>query len=212
LSRSPGLVCDEDYDGSVPKITFLPSGVSIEVHEGVTLFNAAPRVDVAIPSQCGGRCACALCRVEVVEGAEFLSPLAWDEEEHLGNSFHLTKERLSCQCRVFGDVVVKVVEPPIREKARGRFVPRALMKKREDMERQEEMHRVREGGRTPASQTPRSGSGTSGSAALGAEAKPNTRGAGGGAKYRGKRRRSRNPGAPRRGDSRPPPGVKKSDD
>jgi ferredoxin len=182
------------YDDFVPKITFLPSGTSIEVHEGVTLFNAAPRADVAIPSQCGGRCACALCRIEVIEGAEFLSPLAWDEEEHLGNSFHLTRERLSCQCRVFGDVVVKVVDPPVRETVRGRFVPSALMKKREDMERQEEMHRVRTSGGPP------SGS-SSPEVQKTASRKP---------KQGGKRRRSRNPGSVRRGDSRPPPGAKKS--
>jgi len=166
------------------------------VHEGVTLFNAAPRADVSIPSQCGGRCACALCRVEVIEGAEFLSPLVWDEEEHLGNSFHLTRERLSCQCRVFGDVVVKVVAPPVREKAPGRFVPSALMKKREDMERQEEMHRVR------TTQGPRS------AASSPEPRKPSPRKD----KPTGKRRRSRNPGSVRRGDSRPPPGAKKSDD
>ncbi len=180
----------------MPKITFLPSGTCIEVHEGVTLFNAAPRADVAIPSQCGGRCACALCRVEVIEGSEFLSPLAWDEEEHLGNSFHLTRERLSCQCRVFGDVVVKIVAPPVREKARGRFVPSALMKKREDMERQEEMHRVRT-------------SGGQGSGPSAPEARKPVPGKG---KSAGKRRRSRNPGSVRRGDSRPPPGAKKSGD
>lgn len=196
---------DSDYDGSVPKITFLPSGATIEVREGVTLFNAAPRADVAIPSQCGGRCACALCRVEIVEGAEFLSPLAWDEEEHLGNSFHLTKERLSCQCRVFGDVVVKVVEPPVREKARGRFVPRALMKKREDMERQEEMHRVR-------SSVSDGAAGSDTGEDRQAKRPERTEPAKTRPKSRGKRARARNPGAPRRGDSRPPPGAKKSGD
>jgi ferredoxin len=194
-----------DYDDSVPKITFLPSGATIEVHEGATLFNAAPRADVAIPSQCGGRCACALCRVEIVEGAEFLSPLGWDEEEHLGNTFHLTKERLSCQCRVFGDVVVKVVDPPVREKARGRFVPRALMKKREDMERQEEMHRVR-------SSVPGGVVGSEPSADRQAKRPERPEAPKRGPKSRVKRSRGRNPGAPRRGDSRPPPGAKKDED
>ena len=192
----------------MPKITFLPADVSIEVHEGVTLFNAAPRADVAIPSQCGGRCACALCRVQILEGAEFISPMAWDEEEHLGNSFHLTKERLSCQCRVFGDVVVTVVDPPVREKVRGRFVPRALMKKREEMERQEEMHRVRAGAAKPeaGSSPPEAGSSPPEAGSSTPEAGSST------PKPSRKRRRGRNPGAPRPGDSRPPPGAKKTAD
>lgn len=184
----------------VPKITFLPSGVTIEVHEGVTVFNAAARAEVAIPSQCGGRCACALCRIELVEGSKLISPMGWEEEGHLGNSFHLTGERLSCQTRVFGDVVVRVSEVPVKEKARGRFVPRALMKKREEMERSEEMHRVRSGG--PAS-------GADSRPARKPRAQSDGKSAGPG-KRRGshrKRGRSRNPGAPRSGDSRPPPGA-----
>jgi len=195
----------------VPKITFLPLDVSIEVHEGATLFNAAPRADVAIPSQCGGRCACALCRVEVLEGSEFLSPMSWDEEEHLGNSFHLTRERLSCQCRVFGDVVVKVVAPPVREKVRGQFVPRSLMRKREEMERQEEMRRVHSTDGTSGSRLPRSK--PRGSAEK-KEASPDGRPSSppSSSRKRGaKRGRGRNPGAPRRGDSRAPPGVKKKE-
>jgi ferredoxin len=192
----------------VPKITFLPDGTSIDVHEGVSLFNAAPRADVVIPSQCGGRCACALCRVEVVEGAEFLSPMSWDEEEHLGNSFHLTRERLSCQCRVFGDVVVKVVAPQSREKERGRFVPRSLTRKREEMERKEEMHRVHQDAgalgarpRGASQRTEQQGVGKKSGGPTRSSHKPARR-----------KKRQRNPGAPRRGDSRAPPGAKKKDE
>ena len=192
----------------MPKITFLPDGTSIDVHEGVSLFNAAPRADVVIPSQCGGRCACALCRVEVLEGEEFLSPMNWDEEEHLGNSFHLTKERLSCQCRVFGDVVVKVVAPPSREKERGRFVPRALTRKREEMERKEEMHRVHQdaGGRRSRPRSDPQTTEPSGDVIKSGGATRSSR------KNPRRKKRQRNPGAPRRGDSRAPPGAKKKDE
>jgi hypothetical protein len=146
--------------------------------------------------------------VEVLEGEEFLSPMNWDEEEHLGNSFHLTKERLSCQCRVFGDVVVKVVAPPSREKERGRFVPRALTRKREEMERKEEMHRVhqdagghRSGPRRDSKTNEQSGDFMkSGGSVRSSRKNPRHK------------KRPRNPGAPRRGDSRAPPGAKKKDE
>lgn len=171
----------------MPTIRFLPADVVLEVAEGTTIFGAARKSEVAVPSQCGGRCACALCRVEIIEGGHLVSPIRWDEEEHLGNSFHLTGERLSCQCRVFGDVTVRVVDPPVKEKVRGQFVPRKLMRKRESMEAEEDLRRALEVG-GEGSQAP---------------------------KTRNKRRRrnpqrpTRNPGAPRRGDSRPPSGAKK---
>ncbi len=171
----------------MPRIRFLPADVVLEVAEGTTIFGAARKSEVAVPSQCGGRCACALCRVEIIEGGNLVSPIRWDEEEHLGNSFHLTGERLSCQCRVFGDVTVRVVDPPVKEKVRGQFVPRKLMRKRESMEAEEDLRRALE---------------------VGSEGSPTRR-----PLDEGRRRRppgrKRNPGAPRQGDSRPPSGVKK---
>ena len=171
----------------MPKIRFLPADVVLEVAEGTTIFGAARKSEVAVPSQCGGRCACALCRVEIVEGGHLVSPIRWDEEEHLGNSFHLTGQRLSCQCRVFGDVTVRVVDPPVKEKVRGQFVPRALMRKRESMEAEEDLRRALEVG-------------TAGSS---------SRNKGKESRRRRPKGRTRNPGAPRRGDSRPPSGAKK---
>ena len=187
----------------VPKITFLPAGVTLEVHEGVTVFSAANQAEVPIPSQCGGRCACALCKIELVEGAGLISPIGWEEEGHLGNAFHLTATRLSCQTQVFGDVVVRIPELPVKERARGRFVPRSIMKKREEMEHQEEMRRVRRGASPKGSPQPDPSSPRQ-------EARSESTGSKGGGR-RNRRGRSRNPGAPRRGDSRPPPGAKKKD-
>jgi ferredoxin len=131
----------------VPTVTFQPAGVSIEVPEGTTVFFAAAKAEVAIPSQCGGRCACALCKVRIAEGSELVSPMKWDEEGHMGNAFYLTRERLSCQTRVYGDVEIEVEEAQIKEKARGRYIPYSLIRKREKMEADEELRRVRAGAR-----------------------------------------------------------------
>jgi 2Fe-2S ferredoxin len=126
----------------VPRITFLPAGVSVEVPPGTSVFNAAARAEVAIPSQCGGKCACALCRVRIVEGERYVSPMKWEEEGHMGNAYWITRERLSCQLAVFGDVVVEISGEPAREKRRGQYIPFALIRKREKMERDEELRRV----------------------------------------------------------------------
>ncbi len=205
------------YDSSVPKITFLPADVTIDVQPGTTVFNAAARAEVAIPSQCGGKCACALCRVEVMAGEELVSPMTWEEEGHMGNVFFLTRERLSCQLKVFGDVTVKIDEAPAKE-TRGRYIPYALVRKREKMEQEEELRRVAGGDRRPRrrdqpDRPPKR-------PAPGPSTRPPQRAADGDEQRGGppsdgrppgqpsrpkrRRRRRRNPGAPRPGESGPP--------
>ncbi len=205
----------EDYDAGVPTVTFLPSGLSIEVKEGTTVFNAAAKVEVPIASQCGGRCACALCRVTVVQGEALLSPVRWEEEQHMGNCFYLTRERLSCQLQVFGDVVVEVAEPERRDKPKSRYIPYALVRKREAMEKAEEMRRVRgESGGAGTRRSPPSGGGKEGQPAGEGKLTRSEKGAPGrrrrGRGGRGRRRGGANPGALRPGDTRPPEGAKKS--
>ncbi len=125
----------------MPTITFLPSGVTIDVKPGTTVFHAAARAEVAIPSQCGGKCACALCRVCLVTTDPAVSPMRWEEEGHLGNAFFITRERLSCQLQVFGDVTVEVASGPVKEK-KARYIPRSIIRKRERMEREDDQRRA----------------------------------------------------------------------
>jgi len=219
----------------MPIVTFLPSGITVEVRAGTTVFQAAARAEVAIPSQCGGKCACALCRVKVVDGAELISPMRWEEEGHMGNAFFLTAERLSCQVQVFGDLTVQVPDAPTKEKERGRYIPYALVRKREKMEQEEEMRRVHGNAGRPRSKArpPRPGPAEAPRKAKGppASAEPSRRAPEPGsaeppppqseeparrpvkAKPWRKpppksihRRKRRNPGAPRPGDHRPPKG------
>jgi ferredoxin len=100
----------------MPKVTFLPEGNEVDVRKGLSVFAAAIEADAGVESQCGGRGGCALCRVIVREGADNLSPMEWEEEAHLGNVFHVTQERLACQSRILGDVVIEIPEPTERNK------------------------------------------------------------------------------------------------
>lgn len=101
----------------MPRVTFLPFEVTVECQEGETVFAAARRHDVPIPTACNAKATCGLCRVKIVAGAEHLPPLNADEKKHLGNTYFLTKLRLSCQCTVSGGDVTVLI-PDARGKPR----------------------------------------------------------------------------------------------
>lgn len=86
----------------MPSIVFEPLGLRIECASGETVFAAARRHNVPIPTACVGRGTCGLCRVKVVTGEEALSPINSTEKRHLGNTYFITKLRLSCQIQVGG--------------------------------------------------------------------------------------------------------------
>lgn len=93
----------------MPRVTFLPFDRTVECDPGETVFDAARRHDVPIPTACVGKASCGLCRVKIVSGADHLPPINQDEQKHLGNTYFITKLRLACQCPVSGgDVTVQI--------------------------------------------------------------------------------------------------------
>ena len=208
----------------MPKITFQPSGVTIDVKPGTTVFHAAARAEVPIASQCGGKCACALCRVKVV-GEALIAPMGWEEEGHMGNAFFITGERLSCQLKVFSDITIEVKEPETKEKPKSRYIPHSLVRKRERMEREADVASATDHSRPPVRRPPPRGprrgpprtnaprqdstDGEKSSFKRGPTPEATTKPP---SKRRRRSRRSRNPGAPRSGDSRAPAGAKKKEE
>lgn len=90
----------------MPKITFLPSGKVIEIDGDTTIREAAHIIGVSVHDRCGGMGACCNCIVTVVEGSGNICPKSVVEEA----VFYLAEtDRLSCQCRLSGDVVVKTI-------------------------------------------------------------------------------------------------------
>jgi uncharacterized 2Fe-2S/4Fe-4S cluster protein (DUF4445 family) len=92
----------------MPRVIFEPSGLVVPCADGETLFDAARRVGLAVPTACVGQGTCGLCRVKVIAGEQHLSPQNAVEVKHLGNTYFITKLRLSCQARVSGDVTVRI--------------------------------------------------------------------------------------------------------
>ena len=92
------------------RVTFQPSGRTVEVAPGTLLIAAAEVAGVPLPANCGGVCACTTCHVWVEAGAETLSEIADREDDKLSEAMGLRADsRLACQARVgIGDVVVRV--------------------------------------------------------------------------------------------------------
>lgn len=90
----------------MPKVTFQPSGKSIEIDSDTTIREAAHLVDVSVHDRCGGMGACCNCVVTILSGMENICGKSIVEEA----VFYLdANDRLSCQCRISGDVTVKTI-------------------------------------------------------------------------------------------------------
>jgi uncharacterized 2Fe-2S/4Fe-4S cluster protein (DUF4445 family) len=123
-----------------------PSGRRGQVDEGMSIRAAARELGVEIESICAENATCGKCMVLVEEGRfekynidskrENLSPIGAEERAYLERRPKLLKEkgweigqvRLSCQCKVLGDVLINVPEESrgnkqiVRKSARERAI------------------------------------------------------------------------------------------
>jgi len=123
-----------------------PSGRRGQVDEGTSVRTAARELGVEIESICAENATCGKCMVLVEEGRfekynveskrEHLSPVGVEERAYLQRRPKLLKEkgweigqvRLSCQCKVLGDVLINVPEESrgnkqiVRKTARERAI------------------------------------------------------------------------------------------
>ena len=89
------------------KISINDGTKELEVRGGQPLLKALNQEGVFIPSACGGRGSCGMCKVRVVQGGgEYLpTELPWINEEEKKNQV-----RLSCQFKVKSDVAIVIPE------------------------------------------------------------------------------------------------------
>lgn len=90
------------------KCTLWPSGEVIEVDGERSLFEQLKKAGKKIKSSCGGCATCGDCVIIIKSGELNLNPQPFEETRLLGNVFHITKERLSCQTKVTGDVTIDI--------------------------------------------------------------------------------------------------------
>ena len=88
------------------KVTFQIEGgnaVVVECNAGDNLLELARRANVAIDAPCSGNGSCGKCRVKLLEGEVESVPSRHISEEEFSQGW-----RLSCNCKVVGDVAVLV--------------------------------------------------------------------------------------------------------
>lgn len=77
----------------------------LEVEGGRNLLSILTSEKIFIPSACGGRGTCGLCKLKVLEGA---GPLLPTEEPYLDKNERQSNVRLSCQIKVKGDLKIEI--------------------------------------------------------------------------------------------------------
>ena len=79
----------------------------LEVNSGASLLSTLAENGVFLPSACGGKGSCGQCKCQVVEGGgEILD----SEKGHFTRKQIKDNWRLGCQCKVKGDLAIKVPE------------------------------------------------------------------------------------------------------
>jgi Na+-transporting NADH:ubiquinone oxidoreductase subunit F len=78
---------------------------TIEVPTGITLLSALNRNDILLPSACGGKGSCGLCKCKVNEGGRDILPT---ELAHLNRNEKIGNIRLSCQLKVKEDMKIRI--------------------------------------------------------------------------------------------------------
>lgn len=71
-----------------------------ESAERFSLLHFLKRQGIALKSSCGGHASCGDCVIKVQSGDAHLNELRYEEKKLLGNVYHITAERLSCQCYI----------------------------------------------------------------------------------------------------------------
>jgi 2Fe-2S ferredoxin len=85
----------------MPKVSYQPEGMSVEVEPGTTILEAARRCGAPVGSACGGNLACSTCHVWVKTGADSLSEIEDGENDILDKAFDVRpSSRLGCQAKV----------------------------------------------------------------------------------------------------------------
>ena len=80
---------------------------TINVPQGSSLMTTLNENGIFLPSACGGKASCGQCKVQVLEGGgEILD----SEKPHFTRKQIKDHWRLGCQCKVKGDLKIKVPE------------------------------------------------------------------------------------------------------
>jgi ferredoxin len=109
----------------MPHVHFLPYELRLDVPRGTSLLAAADEAAERVADDffggelCEGRHECGNCCVQVLAGAENLSPVTDGERALLAELRHGGDVRSACTARVYGDVTVRLLAPVKHAADRG---------------------------------------------------------------------------------------------
>ncbi len=95
-----------DEGGTLVTVRIEGTDLEASVPLGTTLLDAAIEAGSDLDHYCGGMCSCGSCRLEIVTGN--VSAIESMEESTLDIVRELETERLACQTRALGDVVLRL--------------------------------------------------------------------------------------------------------
>ena len=93
----------------MPKVTITTDDLTIDVADNYPMIDMCEDHETSILFGCRDG-ACGACMIRVKEGKNNLRKMEDDERDFLETMAAEEDERLACQCRVLGDVVVEVSE------------------------------------------------------------------------------------------------------
>lgn len=88
------------------KIVIKDSKVELDANSSDSLKTILEKNNYKIKSSCSGHGTCGDCVIKVSKGQDNCTPVTYAEIKLLGNVFHMTHERLSCQVKLRGDVEI----------------------------------------------------------------------------------------------------------
>lgn len=87
-------------------VTLLPAGRRVRLEGGESIFEAARRCGIAIPSICGGKGTCGRCRIQLPLPAR---PPTYVERQFIDRADLARGVRLACRSRPTDDVTATVL-------------------------------------------------------------------------------------------------------
>ena len=81
-----------------------PSGREVTVVHDTNLMDAIHQTGLGLGQSCDGVALCGFCRVQILDGADHLSPMQTEEKNILASMHAAADERLACCATVHGPV------------------------------------------------------------------------------------------------------------
>jgi len=95
------------FGSSGEKVLTVNNSLEIPISETDTALNILSKNEIYIPSACGGKATCGLCKIKITDGAFELKPT---EEPFIGPKDASAGVRLSCQTKVATDMKIEIPE------------------------------------------------------------------------------------------------------